>query len=72
MKQKIIDDKKYSKQCSNCFYGRSPKDKSSVLCEKKGVVDPFSKCRHYKYDPLKRVPQKISLDINYTEEDFKL
>lgn len=72
MKQKMIDDKKYSKQCSNCFYGRTPKDKDAVLCEKKGIVDPTDKCRHYKYDPLKRVPDKIVINTDYTEDDFKL
>ncbi len=72
MKQKIIDNKKYSKQCSNCFFGRTPKDKDSVLCEKKGIVEPDSKCRHYKYDPLKRVPDKIVLRAEYNEDDFKL
>ena len=58
MKQKIIDEKKYPKKCANCFYGRTPLDNSSVLCEKKGVVDPESKCRHYQYDP----PQKNSAE----------
>ena len=72
MKQKITDAKKYPKICANCFYGRVPKEKDSVLCEKKGVVDPQNKCRHYKYDPLKRIPEKIVLDTNYTAEDFKL
>lgn len=72
MKQKIIDEKKYAKQCANCFFGRMPKDKNTVLCEKNGVVDPQSKCRHYKYDPLRRVPDKIVINSNYTEDDFKL
>ena len=72
MKQKMIDKKKYTNCCANCFYGRLPKDKSAILCEKKGVVDPNSNCRHYKYDPLKRVPQRIVLSSDYNEDDFKL
>lgn len=72
MKQKLIDVKKYPKKCANCFFGRTPLDKDSVLCEKKGVVDPESKCRHYIYDPLKRVPQKPLPPMEFTAEDFKL
>ncbi len=72
MKQKLIDVKKYPKKCANCFYGRTPMDKCSVLCERKGVVDPESKCRHYRYDPLKRVPQKPLPQPVFTAEDFEL
>lgn len=72
MKQKMFDKKKYSSCCANCFFGRMPKDKSAVLCERKGVVDPSSSCRHYKYDPLKRVPQKTLICADYSEDDFKL
>ena len=72
MKQKLIDEKKYPKKCSNCFFGRMPMDKTSVLCEKKGIVDPESKCRHYLYDPLKRVPAKPIPQYEFTAEDFSL
>lgn len=72
MKQKLIDVKKYPKKCANCFFGRTPMDKSSVLCEKKGVVLPESKCRHYKYDPLKRIPQKPLPQMEFSADDFKL
>ena len=37
MKQKIIDEKKYPKKCANCFYGRTPLDNASVLCEMKNA-----------------------------------
>ena len=72
MKQKLIDVQKYPKKCANCFFGRTPLDKSSVLCERKGVVDPESKCRHYRYDPLKRIPQKPLPQPVFTAEDFEL
>ena len=72
MKQKIFNDKNYTKKCSSCFYGRSTKDRTEVLCEKKGIVDPENRCRHYKYDPLKRVPEKTVIDTNFTADDFKL
>ncbi len=72
MKQKIIDKKKYPEICLNCFYGRIPKDKESILCEKKGIVDPNGKCHSYRYDPLKRRPERVVIDSDFKEEDFKL
>ncbi|MBQ6600541.1 MAG: hypothetical protein IIX36_02755 [Clostridia bacterium] len=72
MKQKLIDAKKYPKKCANCFFGRTPMDKTSVLCEKKGIVDPEGKCRHYQYDPLKRVPMKQLPLTEFKAEDFEL
>ncbi len=72
MKQKLIDGKKYPKKCANCFYGRTPMDKGAVLCEKKGIVEPESKCRHYIYDPLKRVPAKPMPELKFTADDFAL
>ncbi len=72
MKQKLIDKKKYSKTCANCLYGRAPKDRTVILCEKKGIVENGDTCRHYKYDPLKRVPNKIVIDTGFTKEDFEI
>lgn len=72
MKQKIIDKKNYPRKCSNCLYGRTPLDNRSVLCEKKGEVDPEGSCRRYKYDPLKRIPAKPILDTDYSPEDFQI
>lgn len=72
MKQKMIDKKKYTSKCANCFFGRTPKDRTVVLCEKKGIVEPDASCRHYKYDPLKRVPSKVVIDNSYTKEDFEI
>ncbi len=72
MKQKMLSKKKYSPKCANCFYGRTPKDNSDVICEKKGFVSPDDSCRHYKYDPLKRVPQKIVINTGFTPEDFEI
>ena len=72
MKQKFIDSKKYPKKCSSCAHARVPEDKSMVLCEKKGIVDPDSCCRKYEYDPLKRIPLKSVISTDFTAEDFSL
>ena len=72
MKNKLVDEKNYPKSCKNCFYGRLTKDMQSVLCEKEGVVELNDSCKKYKYDPLKRVPNKTIIDTGFTEDDFKL
>ncbi len=72
MKQKMINKKKYTASCSNCLYGRTPKDKTVVLCSRKGIVEADSTCRHYKYDPLKRIPNRIVIQNDFKKEDFEI
>ena len=45
-----------------------------IMCEKWGMMDITESCRHFEYDPLKRVParpKKIAVG-NLKAEDFKL
>ena len=43
------------------------------ICEKiGGVMQPYSKCRRFKYDPLKREPKVITLNRDFKKEDFSL
>jgi len=45
-----------------------------IACEKWGMMDITESCRHFAYDPLKRVParpKKVSAG-NLNAEDFKL
>ncbi len=72
MKQKLFDEKKYPKQCKNCFFGRITMDKKSILCEKNGIMELDASCKKYKYDPLKRVPNKNVINTDFTQDDFKL
>lgn len=58
--------------CAHCKHGRKTANGDNVFCSKKGVMDAFSSCRLYKYDPLKRVPQKAKLQSDLTEKDFSL
>lgn len=58
MKGKLVNKKQYDAVCRHCKNGRLAPDKESVLCIKKGIVDPDGKCRRYVYDPLKRIPKK--------------
>lgn len=45
---------------------------NEILCIKHGVTELRDSCRHYKYDPLKRVPERIKIADNYKPEDFSL
>ncbi len=47
---------KITKQCSLCEIGRPAPDGCSVLCDKHGVMPLDSRCRSFRYDPLKREP----------------
>ena len=70
--QKLIDKKRFEAKCEYCVYARVPEDRSMVLCTKKGLVEFDGSCRRFKYDPLKRVPVKITLNTDFTEDDYKL
>lgn len=72
MRQKLFNSKNYPKKCANCIHGTITDDALSVLCVRKGAVEPNDCCRSYKYDPLKRVPQKVSFKSDYSAEDFML
>ena len=49
-------------------------DDEQVICRRRGIVDAASSCRHFSYDPLKRVPPKrraVPL-TQYDDADFSL
>lgn len=65
--------KDIEKACKYCEHGVSVSDGTAVLCEKiGGVMQPHSKCRKFKYDPLKREPHVITLNSDFKKEDFSL
>lgn len=57
------------KYCEECF---QKTDEAYVLCSKNGIVGADYACRKYRYDPIKRVPAKPVLNMDYNEDDFKL
>ncbi len=68
-----IFNKDIEPQCSLCEYGCVTENGKSVLCRKiGGIMQPFSKCKKFKYDPLKREPKIISFDNDFSKEDFTL
>ena len=64
---------KIDPKCALCEFAEIPDGGDVVLCCKMGAVMlPESKCRKYKYDPLKRVPRTFVFTGDFSEEDFKL
>lgn len=67
-----IFNKKITPYCKYCIRGSLCKGTDTIICIKKGVTDINDSCRHFKYDPLKRVPLTPKAENNFTTEDFKL
>ncbi len=56
----------------NCAYcENSGNEQGFIVCQKSKVLRD-GKCRAFRYDPLLRVPQSVSISSNFTAEDFKL
>lgn len=45
---------------------------SQVLCSRYGVVQEDYHCRHYDYDPLRRVPPRPRPLQSFTGKEFQL
>ncbi len=58
--------------CQYCENGKSSKDLKTVICKKRGSVEPSFSCRSYIYAPLKRIPKKPVALPSYTNQDFEL
>lgn len=69
----MLFQKSMEPRCIYCAKG-SYLEKDTVLCPKKGVVSAAFSCRHFQYDPLKRVPPTpAQTDFSrLKEEDFAL
>ncbi len=69
---KIGFNKKLQKSCAYCVHSIALEFSDEIACKKRGVMPSRDYCHSYKYDPLKRVPQKAKISDNYSPEDFKL
>lgn len=64
--------KDIEKHCAYCKHG-TPISETQVGCARRGMMDPADHCRHFSYDPLKRVPPRPAiLTGSHTAEDFSL
>ncbi|MEG0017472.1 MAG: hypothetical protein RR115_01270 [Hydrogenoanaerobacterium sp.] len=71
MKPKLFNNK-ITPSCNYCAHGDISRDKTVVLCEKKGIVGTNSSCRSFLYSPLKRVPKKPMKLPEFNKSDFEL
>lgn len=65
-------NKKLIRSCSWCKHGRKSEYTDEIYCTKHGVTDKRDYCRSYKYDPLKREPERLKPADGYSEKDFEL
>lgn len=70
----MLFHKKIEPKCEYCSNGSTFADKDCIACVICGVVSPDDKCKHFKYDPLKRIPDapRTLVAGNYSESDFEL
>jgi hypothetical protein len=68
----LLFNKKLPPSCSYCVYGKQSVFENEIVCAKNGITFMRDSCRKFKYDPLKRTPEKIKISDNYNSEDFKL
>ena len=67
-----VFNKKLTRACKYCRYATCLNFTNEIICKKKGVSAPDACCRHYKYDPLKRQPERIILKSEFTKDDFEI
>ena len=66
MKKKFIN-KNITPKCEYCIHSTDFSDNSEKLCKYKGIVENSNSCRKFKYDILKRKPQKQNISKDYQE-----
>ena len=60
--------------CSYCLYGCIVTE-TECVCERKGIItNPRSACRRFRYDPMKRTPERPAAleEKTFKAEDFSL
>ena len=61
-----------NKCCRYCVHSIQSSAVNEIFCSYRGVMPPEGHCKKYKYDILKRKPERIQPSKNYSPEDFKL
>lgn len=60
-------------QCAHCEFAEITQGSEVIVCRKiGGIMQLHSKCKKYKYDPLKRQPKSISFSNDFSKEDFEI
>ncbi len=58
--------------CEYCARARRAADGRVMLCNKRGIVPLYHRCRGFRYDPLKRVPYRQPALEKFEAADFQL
>ena len=64
-------DNKIAPACEYCEHGYDSAEYNMTMCKKHGVVSPYFRCKHFKYNPLRRKPKRPEVQ-SFTPEDFSL
>lgn len=65
--------KEIDPSCSYCEYGTPARDQKRILCNKRGIVSPYSSCPKFSYAPLKRIPKRPRKPFSdFDPSDFTL
>lgn len=65
--------KKVDCRCAYCANAGRVSD-DQMICRKNGIVASADRCRHFRYDPLKRIPARAKPPAfqKYSDADFSL
>ena len=63
-------DKDIKKTCLCCEYGRKSDYADEIFCSKRGITNINDYCRKFKYDPLKRIPDRQLIEKEFIPDDF--
>ena len=60
-------------QCAYCEYAEITEGTDVAVCRKiGGIMQLYSKCKKFKYDPLKRQPRAPVFNGDFSKEDFEI
>ena len=68
----MIFNKKITPACKYCQHSVMLSFNNEILCKKRGFNSPDGSCRHYKYDALKREPNRITINSDFNKEAFEI
>ncbi len=60
-------------QCAHCEFAEIAENSTVAVCRKiGGIMQLTSKCKKFRYDPLKRQPRSIAVNNDFNKEDFEI
>ena len=69
----MLFSKSIEPKCAYCQRGKAI-EPDTILCKKKGIMEPGDSCSAFRYDPLKCVPPRPKAQdfSKYDEKDYTL